>query len=87
MARSTAPTPAASPAGKSAAEGETPERRAEEDAAALASYIADMASELSQLAGRSEMPMVAYFLNLARVEAETHSREIAERERAVEPEE
>lgn len=87
MARSTAPNPAASHTGKNATEGETSERRAEEDAAALASYIADMASELSQLAGRAEMPMVAYFLNLARVEAETHSREIAERERAVEPEE
>ncbi|WP_442753543.1 hypothetical protein ACNHKD_11070 [Methylocystis sp. JAN1] len=52
------------------------ERRSDEDAAAMASYIADMASELSQLAGRAEMPMVAYFLSLARVEAEMRSREL-----------
>lgn len=51
-------------------------RRPDEDAAAMASYIADMASELSQLAGRAEMPMVAYFLSLARVEAEMRSREL-----------
>lgn len=42
----------------------------------MASYIADMASELAQLATRSEMPMVAYFLNLARAEAEGQSREM-----------
>jgi hypothetical protein len=52
------------------ADARTPARRAEEDAAAMASYIADMASELAQLAARSDMQMVAYFLNLARVEAE-----------------
>ncbi len=52
------------------------DRRAEEDAAAMASYIADMASELGQLAGRADMPMVAYFLSLARVEAEMLSREL-----------
>jgi hypothetical protein len=50
-------------------------RRAEEDSAALAHYIADMSAELSDLAGRSQMPMVAYFLSLARVEAEMRSRE------------
>ncbi|QGM99752.1 hypothetical protein F7D14_16600 [Methylocystis parvus] len=51
-------------------------RRPDEDTAAMASYIADMASELSHLAGRAEMPMVAYFLSLARVEAEMRSREL-----------
>lgn len=50
--------------------------RSDQDAAAMASYIADMASELSQLAGRAEMPMVAYFLSLARVEAEMRAREL-----------
>jgi hypothetical protein len=34
-----------------------------------------MAAELSQLAGGAQMPMLAYFLNLARVEAELHARE------------
>lgn len=53
-----------------------PARRVEEDAAAMASYIADMASELAQLAARAEMQMVAYFLNLARVEAEIRAREM-----------
>jgi len=42
----------------------------------MAGYIADMASELSHLAGESQLPMVAYFLNLARVEAEMRSREL-----------
>jgi hypothetical protein len=43
--------------------------------ASLAAYIADMSAELAALAGRSQMPMLAYFLNLARVEAEIRSRE------------
>ncbi|MGE5388196.1 MAG: hypothetical protein ACM3NE_04830 [Hyphomicrobiales bacterium] len=42
----------------------------------MASYIADMSSELSQLALSSELQMVAYFLNLARVEAEIRAREL-----------
>lgn len=50
--------------------------REEEDAAAMASYIADMASELSQLAVGAQLQMVAYFLNLARVEAEIRAREL-----------
>lgn len=54
----------------------TPARRAEEDAAAMASYIADMTAELAQLAARAELQMVAYFLNLARVEAEIRAREM-----------
>ncbi len=54
----------------------TTDMRAQEDAASMASYIADMASELSQLAVKAELEMVAYFLNLARVEAEIRSREL-----------
>lgn len=46
-------------------------------AASLASYIAEMAGELATMADRSDLTMLAYFLNLARVEAETKSREIA----------
>lgn len=42
----------------------------------MASYIADMSSELSQLALSSDLQMVAYFLNLARVEAEIRAREL-----------
>jgi hypothetical protein len=68
MARSN--TPASTPVSGDSA------RRAVEDSAAMASYIADMAAELAQLATRSELPMVAYFLNLARVEAESRAREL-----------
>lgn len=50
--------------------------RQDEEAASMASYIADMSSELSQLALSSELQMVAYFLNLARVEAEIRAREL-----------
>lgn len=71
MARSTAsPTSPRPPATPVAAQ------RASEDAASMASYIADMASELSQLAVGADMQMVAYFLNLARVEAEIRAREL-----------
>lgn len=45
-----------------------------EDAAGLASYVADMTAELAKLAGGANMPMLAYFLNLARVEAEIQAR-------------
>jgi hypothetical protein len=71
MARSIASTPAAPDARHNGAEAKVPDQRAREDAAALASYIADMAAELSHLAAGSNMQMVAYFLDLARVEAET----------------
>lgn len=47
----------------------------ESDLADLSTYIADMSGELAALAGRSGMPMLAYFLNLARAEAEMQSRE------------
>lgn len=50
--------------------------QAVQDAASLAAYIADMADELSTLARRCDMPMLSYFLTLARVEAETRAREL-----------
>lgn len=46
------------------------------DAASMAAYIADMSAELALLAARSALPMLAHFLNLARVEAEIRSREL-----------
>jgi hypothetical protein len=54
-------------------------QRAAQDAASMAGYIADMASELASLASHSDLQMVAYFLNLARVEAEIRSRELGGR--------
>lgn len=33
-------------------------------------YIAEMAGELASLAGAARLPMLTYFLNMARVEAE-----------------
>ncbi|CAN2532793.1 hypothetical+protein [Methylocapsa aurea] len=45
--------------------------------ASLADYIADMARELATMAERSELTMLAYFLNLARVEAEAKARELS----------
>ncbi len=46
-----------------------------QDQADLAAYIAEMTGELAQLAGEAGMPMLAYFLNLARVEAQITVRE------------
>lgn len=54
-------------------------QRAAQDAASMAGYIADMASELAALASQTDLQMVAYFLNLARVEAEIRSRELGGR--------
>ncbi|WP_363348091.1 hypothetical protein [Methylocystis echinoides] len=68
--------PAATPSQARKAKPPVLARRAEEDAAAMASYIADMSSELSQLAAGADLEMVAYFLNLARVEAEIRAREM-----------
>ena len=53
-----------------------------EDAASLAAYIAEMTTELAGLAGKARLPMLAYFLNLARVEAQIYARENATRESA-----
>jgi hypothetical protein len=51
-----------------------------EDAASLAAYIAEMTAELAELAGKARLPMLAYFLNLARVEAQIYARENDTRE-------
>jgi hypothetical protein len=47
-------------------------RRDRED---LAAYIVEMTGELARLAGEADLPMLAYFLNLARVEAQITVRE------------
>ncbi len=41
----------------------------------LAAYIVEMTGELARLAGEAGLPMLAYFLNLARVEAQITVRE------------
>jgi len=46
-----------------------------QDQTALAAYIVEMTGELARLAGEAGMPMLAYFLNLARVEAQITVRE------------
>ena len=51
-----------------------------ENAASLAAYIAEMTAELAGLAGNARLPMLAYFLNLARVEAQIYARENGARE-------
>lgn len=51
-------------------------RSSDEEVASLARYIAEMSAELAQLAERCELTMLAYFLNLSRVEAEFRSREL-----------
>ncbi len=53
-----------------------------EDAASLAAYIAEMTTELARLAGNARLPMLAYLLNLARVEAQIYARENGARESA-----
>lgn len=45
-------------------------------AASLATYIAEMSAELATMAQRSDLTMLAYFLRLARVEAETRAQEL-----------
>jgi hypothetical protein len=49
---------------------------AKEEAASIAAYIADMADEMAKLASRCDMPMLSYFLNLARAEADMRAREL-----------
>ena len=49
-----------------------------------ASYIADMTTELAALAGGCGLPMLAYFLNLARVEAQICARDQGKRRPAAE---
>ncbi|MBM3577563.1 MAG: hypothetical protein FJX40_07855 [Alphaproteobacteria bacterium] len=50
--------------------------KAKEEAASIAAYIADMADEMAKLADRCDMPMLCYFLNLARAEADMRAREL-----------
>ncbi len=38
-------------------------------------YIAEMAAQLASLAGETRLPMLTYFLNMARVEAEMQIHE------------
>jgi hypothetical protein len=45
-------------------------------AASLAGYIAEMAAEMAIMAERADLPMLSYFLRLARVEAESKAREL-----------
>ncbi|MFY9656264.1 MAG: hypothetical protein WAK01_06715 [Methylocystis sp.] len=52
-------------------------RRDRED---LAAYIVEMTGELARLAGEAGLPMLAYFLNLARVEAQISMRERSARD-------
>ncbi len=54
-------------------------RPAADEAAKMAIYIADMTAELATLAGRAGFPMLAYFLNIARVEAQINARELGDR--------
>jgi hypothetical protein len=59
------------------------------ETASLAAYIADMAAEMSSLAERSGLQMLAQFFGLARVEAEIRSQEYGGynvTRRSVEPE-
>lgn len=49
----------------------------DEAAASVAGYIAELTAELARLADRPDLAMLAYFLNLARVEAEFRARELA----------
>ena len=43
----------------------------------VARYIAEMTGQLAALAGAQRMPMLTYFLNMARVEAEMQAIEAA----------
>jgi hypothetical protein len=52
-----------------------PTTKTDDESASLAGYIADMSAELAQLARRGNLPMLAYFLNLAHVEAQIYVRE------------
>ena len=50
-----------------------------ESSADTAAYIAQMSTELALLAKGAGLPMLAYFLNLARVEAQIYAREYGDR--------
>jgi hypothetical protein len=42
------------------------------DSTSTAEYIARMSAELADLAGAARLDMLAYFLDMARLEAESH---------------
>ncbi|MGP0061283.1 MAG: hypothetical protein ACLPID_18585 [Beijerinckiaceae bacterium] len=44
------------------------------DAAGVAEYVAQMAAELASIAGAAKLDMLTYFLNMARIEAESYYR-------------
>ena len=50
--------------------------KANQEAASIASYIADMSDEMAKLDSRCDMPMVCYFVNLARAQADMRAREL-----------
>lgn len=47
-----------------------------ETVAGVAEYIADMSAELATLAGGADLETLAYLLNLARLEAESHAPKV-----------
>lgn len=75
MGRSNADLPAKRAATKQSAAQDPTSPLVGDETAAVASYIADMAAELARMAGGAQLPMLAYFLNLARVEADLRARE------------
>lgn len=56
--------------------GVADKKQAAQDAASTAAYIADMSHEMSKLASGCGLPMLSYFLNLARAEADLQAREL-----------
>ena len=57
------------------AEDETGAGRPPENPAETAAYVAALSAELASLAAAAGLPMLAYFLNLAHVEAEINARD------------
>ena len=47
-----------------------PTAERERERAEMLRYISEMTGELASIAGAARMPMLTYFLNMARVEAE-----------------
>jgi hypothetical protein len=43
---------------------------------AVSDYITEISAELARMAGEAKLPMLAYFLNLARVEAEMTTKRL-----------
>lgn len=77
------------PAPKAGMEGTRP-RRARTTSnvrkrAEIAQYVAEITAEMSKMAGGADMPMLVYFLNLARVEAESLARDAETPENSRDP--